>query len=206
MAAAVAVVTAAGGPAAPQTAPSAPPPPLPLLRCSSGLTSLFSHLSRHRGKNSAGQSRQGGRPEPGHGSLPVSSRPDMREKGRRKKGRTWAEAAKTVRRGERTGRLGGFCSFAALPRSQGKGGQWHCDPAKGGTKPRCEGGGWCRACGPCGNGGAQRKRVAAGLWLLPASAMVPLWCFGAASRGHCALTPILWQPLPQLGEVCCACT
>lgn len=71
-------------------------PPLPLLGCSSGLTFPFSHLSRHRGKNSAGQSRQGGRPQPGHGSLPVSSRPDMREKGRRKKGRTWAEAAKTV--------------------------------------------------------------------------------------------------------------
>ena len=82
------------------------------------------------------------------------SRPDMREKGRRKKGRTWAEAAKTVRRRERTGRLGGFRSLAALPRSQGKGGQWHCDPAKGGTKPRGEGGGLCRACGPCGNGGA----------------------------------------------------
>lgn len=54
----------------------------------------------------------------------------MREKGRRKKGRTWAEAAKTVRRRERTGRLGGFRSLAAR-RLQGKGGQWPCDPAEG---------------------------------------------------------------------------
>lgn len=115
----------------------APPPPLPLLGRSSGLTSPFSHLSRHRGKSSAGQSRQGGRPEPGHGSLPVSSRPDMREKGRRKKGRTWAEAAKTVRGRERRGRPGGFGPLADL-RRQGKGGHWPSDPAEGGTKPRRE--------------------------------------------------------------------
>lgn len=110
--------------------PRATPPPLPLFGCSSGLTSPFSHLSRHRGKSSAGQSRQGGRPEPGHGSLPVSSRPDMREKGRRKKGRTWAEAAKTVRGRERRGRPGGYRSFAAR-QSQGKGGHWPSDPVEG---------------------------------------------------------------------------
>jgi hypothetical protein len=39
----------------------------------------------------------------------------MREKGRRKKGRTWAEAAKTVRGRERRGRLGGFRLLAACP-------------------------------------------------------------------------------------------
>lgn len=43
-----------------------------------------------------GAAGKGTQPEPGHRSLPVSSRTDMREKGRRKKGRTWAEAAKTV--------------------------------------------------------------------------------------------------------------
>ncbi|XP_055477977.1 uncharacterized protein LOC129687537 [Psammomys obesus] len=48
------------------------------------------------GKAVQGAAGKGTQPEPGHGSLPVSSRPDMREKGRRKKGRTWAEAAKTV--------------------------------------------------------------------------------------------------------------
>lgn len=45
---------------------------------------------------------------------------------------------------------------------------------------------------PVGMEAPKRKRVAAGLWLLPASAMVPLWCFEAACRSHCALTPTLW--------------
>lgn len=54
----------------------------------------------------------------------------MREKGRRKKGRTWAEAAKTVRGRERRGRPGGFRPLAAR-RSQGKGGHWPSDPAEG---------------------------------------------------------------------------
>lgn len=54
----------------------------------------------------------------------------MREKGRRKKGRTWAEAAKTVRGRGRRGRPGGFRSLV-VRQSQGKGGHWPSDPAEG---------------------------------------------------------------------------
>lgn len=155
----------------PPPPPRAPPPPLPLLGCSSGLTSPFSHLSRHRGKNSAGQSRQGGRLEPGHGSLPVSSRPDMREKGRRKKGRTWAEAAKTVRRRERSGKPGGFRSFSAH-RSQGKrrGGGGVNGPATRlrGQKTARRGRRLVSGLWSLWEWRRQRKRVATGLWLLPA--------------------------------------
>lgn len=57
-----------------------------------------------------------------------SVRTDMREKGRRKKGRTWAEAAKTVRRREQRERLAGVRFLAGHP-SQGKGG--HLAPRPG---------------------------------------------------------------------------
>lgn len=185
----------------PPTPRRAPPPPLPLLGCSSGRTSPFSHLSRLRGKSSARQSRQGGRPEPGHGSLPVSSRPDMREKGRRKKGRTWAEAAKTVRGRERRGRPGGFRSLADL-RRQGKGGHWPSDPAEG-ARSRAGRRRLVSGRDPCGNGGARRKRVAAALRCSLRRRRV-LDVLGSSPRGHVALSPRLRSPPPRHGEVCCA--
>lgn len=79
------------------------------------------------GKAVQGAAGKGRQPEPGHGSLRVSSRPDMREKGRRKKGRTWAEAAKTVRRRERRGKF--FFSPAARRREREV--TWPRDRAEG---------------------------------------------------------------------------
>lgn len=125
----------------------------------------------------------------------------MREKGRRKKGRTWAEAAKTVSGRERRGRPRGFCPLAAR-RSQRKGGHWPSDPAEG-AQNRAE-----RAASSVGgrDPGSGMEAPAEGgrrgLWLPPASAMSSLGVSRlplGSRRSH----PLWGRPRPARGSLLC---
>lgn len=161
----------------------------------SGLSALRAVAARSGSPPSRLPSRADGTPRVPRSQLrPVAS--DMREKGRRKKGRTWAEAARTVRWAWRPGEAAGAGQrppgrAGSLLRGDGR-----SPGARAPLGARGRGGvGAGRACGAAGGGGAGRGEGARCRRGVPAAGPAP----PAASVPRRVLTLVVCL------FVCCCC-